>query len=157
MLAEIPELTAIQVVIHPDDQDLCNNVASTFELPPPVFGGSTRQASVLAGLMALETANPDYVLIHDAARAFATPALIRRAIEAGRETGAAIPALPVIDTIKAVDAAGVILRTVDRNELQGRADAAGLCVQDVARRTGARSAKAAMIFPTTAPWRNGPG
>jgi 2-C-methyl-D-erythritol 4-phosphate cytidylyltransferase/2-C-methyl-D-erythritol 2,4-cyclodiphosphate synthase len=118
LLAGIPEVTAIQVVIHPDDQDLYNHVASAFDLPPPVFGGSTRQDSVLAGLMALETANPDYVLIHDAARAFATPALIQRAIEAGRETGAAIPALPVIDTIKAVDAAGVILRTVDRNELR---------------------------------------
>jgi len=118
ILSGIPELKAIQVVIHPDDQDLYNDAAGSFELPPPVFGGSTRQESVLAGLVALETAKPDYVLIHDAARAFATPALIRRAIEAGKTTGAAIPALPVIDTIKAVDANGVILRTVDRNELR---------------------------------------
>ena len=118
LLVGIAELNTIQVVIHPDDLNLYNDVAVEFGLPPPVFGGSTRQESVLAGLMALEAADPDYVLIHDAARAFATPALIRRAIEAGRETGAAIPALPVIDTIKAVDADGVILRTVDRNELR---------------------------------------
>jgi 2-C-methyl-D-erythritol 4-phosphate cytidylyltransferase/2-C-methyl-D-erythritol 2,4-cyclodiphosphate synthase len=118
LLAGIPELRAIQVVIHPDDQDLYQNVAGSFELPSPVFGGSTRQESVLAGLMALETANPDFVLIHDAARAFASPDLIRRAIQAGSESGAAIPALPVTDTIKAVDAKGVILRTVDRNDLR---------------------------------------
>ena len=118
ILSGIPELKAIQVVIHPDDQDLYQADAESFDLPPPVFGGSTRQESVLAGLMALEAAKPDHVLIHDAARAFATPALIRRAIEAGRQTGAAIPALPVVDTIKAVDANGVILRTVDRNELR---------------------------------------
>ena len=118
LLTEIPGLKAVQVVIHPDDQELYQNVAGSFELPPPVFGGSTRQESVLAGLVALEAANPDYVLIHDAARAFATPDLIRRAIEAGKKAGAAVPALPVIDTIKVVDAAGVILRTVDRNELR---------------------------------------
>jgi 2-C-methyl-D-erythritol 4-phosphate cytidylyltransferase/2-C-methyl-D-erythritol 2,4-cyclodiphosphate synthase len=118
VLAGIADISVIQVVIHPDDLDLYHEAAAAFDLPPPVFGGSTRQESVLAGLMALEVAEPDYVLIHDAARAFATPALIGRAIEAGRASGAAIPALAIVDTIKAVDAAGVILRTVDRNELR---------------------------------------
>ena len=42
------------------------------DLPAPVMGGATRQASVLAGLNALERAEPDFVLIHDAARPFAT-------------------------------------------------------------------------------------
>lgn len=118
LLSGIPELSTIQVVIHPDDKDLYEEAVHGFVLPPPVSGGATRQDSVLAGLMALEAAKPDYVLIHDAARAFATPTLIRNAMEAGKRSGAAIPALPVIDTIKQVDADGIILRTVNRDELR---------------------------------------
>ena len=114
----IPEITTVQVVIHPDDQDLYKEAANGFDLPVPVFGGSTRQESVLAGLAAFEAAKPDYVLIHDAARAFASPELIVRAIQAGRQSGAAIPALLVTDTIKMVDAAGTIQRTIDRDQLR---------------------------------------
>ena len=118
LLSGVPGLSTIQVVIHPDDIDLYEEAATGFILPPPVSGGATRQDSVLAGLMALEAAKPDYVLIHDAARAFATPTLIRNAMEAGKRSGAAIPALPVIDTIKQVDADGIILHTVNRDELR---------------------------------------
>jgi len=51
-------------------------------LGPPVIGGATRQQSVLAGLEALAAAEPDIVLIHDAARPFPSVDLVARAIEA---------------------------------------------------------------------------
>src|SRR5512139_1989146 len=111
-------LSLVQVVIHPDDRDLYDVAARGFDLPPPVPGGETRQASVLAGLAALEPERPTHVLIHDAARPFASPALVARAIEAARTTGAAIPALRIADTVKTVDADGRIAGTADRDTLR---------------------------------------
>jgi 2-C-methyl-D-erythritol 4-phosphate cytidylyltransferase/2-C-methyl-D-erythritol 2,4-cyclodiphosphate synthase len=108
----------LQVVIHPDDRELYDEAAQGFALPPPVAGGETRQASVLAGLTALEVRKPDQVLIHDAARPFATPDLIERAILAARTTGAGIPALRITDTVKTVSADGHIIGTADRDTLR---------------------------------------
>ena len=71
-----------------------------------------------AGLEALEPRKPDIVLVHDAARPFATPALVARAIAAAQETGAAVPALPVTDTVKAVDDAGFVAQTLERARLR---------------------------------------
>jgi 2-C-methyl-D-erythritol 4-phosphate cytidylyltransferase/2-C-methyl-D-erythritol 2,4-cyclodiphosphate synthase len=108
----------LQVVIHSDDRALYDEAVQGFDLPPPVAGGETRQASVLAGLAALEATKPDIVLVHDAARPFASPALIARAIEAASGSGAAIPALPVTDTVKTVDAKGHVTGTADRDALR---------------------------------------
>jgi 2-C-methyl-D-erythritol 4-phosphate cytidylyltransferase/2-C-methyl-D-erythritol 2,4-cyclodiphosphate synthase len=58
------------------------------------------------------------VLIHDAARPFASAALITRAIEAATATGAAVPGLPVSDTVKAVDAGGRVTETLERGRLR---------------------------------------
>ncbi len=65
-----------------------------------VTGGSTRQQSVQNGLAALRAAKPDIVLIHDAARPLISQQLITDLCNAAIESGAAIPALPVTDTIK---------------------------------------------------------
>jgi 2-C-methyl-D-erythritol 4-phosphate cytidylyltransferase/2-C-methyl-D-erythritol 2,4-cyclodiphosphate synthase len=83
-----------------------------------VFGGATRQASVCAGLEALAPHRPDVVLVHDAARPFASPALIARAISAAQAGGAAVPVLPLRDTVKRVDSAGRIEETLDRSVLR---------------------------------------
>jgi 2-C-methyl-D-erythritol 4-phosphate cytidylyltransferase/2-C-methyl-D-erythritol 2,4-cyclodiphosphate synthase len=111
-------VSLVQPVIHPDDAGLFAAAARGLALLPPVSGGTTRQASVRAGLEALAAVDPDVVLVHDAARPFASPALIARAIAAAAETGAAIPAIPVADTVKAVDAAGVVTGTIDRTQLR---------------------------------------
>ncbi len=118
MLVEHPEVGVIQPVIHPDDVDRFRAIGSNDDILPPVFGGSTRQASVRAGLEALSARNPDIVLIHDAARPFASQALISRAIETAARTGAAVPGLRVSDTVKTVDADGTVERTLDRNALR---------------------------------------
>jgi 2-C-methyl-D-erythritol 4-phosphate cytidylyltransferase/2-C-methyl-D-erythritol 2,4-cyclodiphosphate synthase len=88
------------------------------KIDPPVHGGTTRQQSVRAGLEAIEPAKPDLVLIHDAARPLASSLLLTRAIESAAKNGAAIPALPVADTIKRVDDTGRVSETLDRTMLR---------------------------------------
>jgi 2-C-methyl-D-erythritol 4-phosphate cytidylyltransferase/2-C-methyl-D-erythritol 2,4-cyclodiphosphate synthase len=83
-----------------------------------VNGGATRQGSVLAGLEALVPHKPDIVLIHDAARPFVSPEVISRAIVAANKTGAAIPVVPVTDTIKQVTDSGDIIATPERAALR---------------------------------------
>jgi 2-C-methyl-D-erythritol 4-phosphate cytidylyltransferase/2-C-methyl-D-erythritol 2,4-cyclodiphosphate synthase len=113
-----PDIAMVQPVIHPDDVDLFRSAAAGLDLREPVFGGATRQASVRAGLEALSAGRPDLVLIHDAARPFASAALIARGIAAARVSGAAIPALAVADTVKTVDASGVVTGTIERAQLR---------------------------------------
>jgi 2-C-methyl-D-erythritol 4-phosphate cytidylyltransferase len=83
-----------------------------------VEGAASRQASVAAGLAALPP-EVDVVLVHDAARALASPDLVRaveRAVRSGHR--AVVPGLPVADTIKqvgpVVDGAAPVVATVDR-------------------------------------------
>ena len=106
---------AVQPVIHADDAELFTRATSGLNVLPAVRGGVTRQGSVRAGLEALTGRHPDIVLVHDAARPFASAALIRRAIDAIGESQAAVPALPVSDTVKQVDAAGRVTDTLDRS------------------------------------------
>jgi 2-C-methyl-D-erythritol 4-phosphate cytidylyltransferase/2-C-methyl-D-erythritol 2,4-cyclodiphosphate synthase len=118
IFAEAGNVGLVQPVIHVEDVNLYRAVVDGIDLLTPVFGGATRQASVRAGLEALAPHAPDIVLIHDAARPFASAALVASAIAAAEHTGAAIPALPVTDTIKSVDAAGLVKTTLDRNGLR---------------------------------------
>ncbi|MGA8970975.1 MAG: bifunctional 2-C-methyl-D-erythritol 4-phosphate cytidylyltransferase/2-C-methyl-D-erythritol 2,4-cyclodiphosphate synthase [Pseudolabrys sp.] len=116
--AEAPKVAFVQPVIRPEDLALVRTLTSGMNILAPVSGGPTRQASVRAGLEALLPRSPDIVLIHDAARPFASANLIARAIEAAEKTGAAIPALPVTDTVKRVDQAGTVEATLDRNSIR---------------------------------------
>jgi 2-C-methyl-D-erythritol 4-phosphate cytidylyltransferase len=94
-------------------------VGSTAQLVPGaavVPGGAMRQESVRRGLAALGP-DVDIVLVHDAARAFTPAVVIARVVAAiGSGADAAIPVLPVSDTIKRVDA-GVVVDTLDRATL----------------------------------------
>jgi len=79
------------------------------------LGGAQRQDSVKEGLRKLKDC--DWVIIHDGARPFLTLDLIQNGLEAARETGAAIAAVPVKDTIKLADDVGLITETLRRNKL----------------------------------------
>jgi len=105
-------------VIRPEDRALFEAATAKLAVLPPAHGGATRQASVRAGLEALASREPGIVLVHDAARPFATAALVARAIDAAEATGAAVPGLPVTDTVKSVDAQGFVERTLDRSALR---------------------------------------
>lgn len=90
-------------------------------LPPApvqvVVGGAERTDSVRAGIAAAPDAGA--YLVHDAARALTPPELIAR-VAAELHTGsqAVVPALPVVDTVKSVDDAGVVTGTPDRARLR---------------------------------------
>jgi 2-C-methyl-D-erythritol 4-phosphate cytidylyltransferase/2-C-methyl-D-erythritol 2,4-cyclodiphosphate synthase len=118
MFVEHGNVGLVQPVIRREDLDLYRSDAANINTLRPVFGAATRQGSVRAGLEALQPSKPDIVLIHDAARPFASTALVSRAIAAATKTGAAIPGLPVTDTVKTVDAAGFVDQTLDRNSLR---------------------------------------
>jgi len=85
-----------------------------------VAGGANRRESVGRALAALaDTGEPDFVLVHDAARALTPPALVVRVVEALRAGhSAVVPVLPLADTVKAVDANGMVLGTPDRAGLR---------------------------------------
>src|SRR6202166_1105404 len=113
-----PQIFAVQPVLNPDDTTVFNDAVSELRHEPPAIGGATRQASVHAGLEALASQKPDIVLIHDAARPFVSAALISRAIDAAGRTGAAVPTVPVTDTIKLIDGSGNVEATPERARLR---------------------------------------
>jgi 2-C-methyl-D-erythritol 4-phosphate cytidylyltransferase/2-C-methyl-D-erythritol 2,4-cyclodiphosphate synthase len=107
-LARHPEIDEVVVALpaaHLDPLPDC----VTRPWPRPVRaveGGARRQDSVARAFAALDAAS-DVVLVHDAARPFASAALVSRMIAAGAECGAAIPAIGVPDTVKiGIDEAG---------------------------------------------------
>ncbi len=112
-------IDAVQVVIHRDDVDAYRASVGTADpkLLAPVHGSSTRQSSVRLGLEALAKYSPDCVLIHDAARPFVGDDAIGRVITALGSSPGAIAAIPLADTLKRADAAGLILDTPDRTGL----------------------------------------
>ncbi|RFZ86583.1 bifunctional 2-C-methyl-D-erythritol 4-phosphate cytidylyltransferase/2-C-methyl-D-erythritol 2,4-cyclodiphosphate synthase [Shinella sp. WSJ-2] len=112
----------IVVVIHPDDAALLE-IARENALPAGdrltvVYGGATRQQSVLAGLEVLAKEEISHVLIQDAVRPFVEPAILERTLAAlSHGARAVLPAVAVADTLKRADANGNIAETVSRSGL----------------------------------------
>jgi len=79
------------------------------------LGGKRRQDSVAAGLSLLS--NCEWVVIHDGNRPLLTEDLIRRGLAEARETGAAVAAIPVTDTIKVAGDDGIVHQTPPRQNL----------------------------------------
>lgn len=99
--AQEPRITHRLVAIHPDDRAHYDAAVAGLNLPAPVMGGDTRQQSVRAGLEALAGVGfQGKVLVHDAARALVSPALIARVIDALKDKPAVVPALPVADSLR---------------------------------------------------------
>ena len=84
---------------------------------PPVVGGARRQDSVRAGLEELPK-DCGWIVVHDGARPFVTPALIEAGLEAAHPTGAAVAVVPAFDTVKRVASDGSVAETLDRAELR---------------------------------------
>jgi 2-C-methyl-D-erythritol 4-phosphate cytidylyltransferase/2-C-methyl-D-erythritol 2,4-cyclodiphosphate synthase len=90
-------------------------LAEASELAPQahvVAGGARRRDSVANGLAACRA---EWVAVHDAARALAPPDLFSRGVQAASATGAAVPILPIVDTIKHV-VDGRVQGTLNRAE-----------------------------------------
>jgi len=109
----------IVLVIRDGMQKAFAELASRFNLNKPfriVTGGAERQDSVWHGLEALPV-TAEVVAIHDAARPCTTEELIMTTVQAADETGAAVAAQPVTDTIKESADGRLIQRTLDRSKL----------------------------------------
>lgn len=96
----------VQVVIHPDDQSLYASATqdiSDGRLNPPVTGGATRAKTTINGLESLEKFEPNFVLIHDAARPFVTHGLIERVITALEGADGVFAGVPLVDALWQVE------------------------------------------------------
>lgn len=114
-----PQVDAVRVAIGSDDAGLYAQATAGLELLAPVTGGMSRQETVKRSLESLNEIAPDRVLIHDAARPLVSAAVIGRVIDALDHCPAALPVLPVVDTLKRV-AGHVVVGEADRAGL-GRA------------------------------------
>lgn len=121
-LAAHPKIDLVIVVVAPESiafvkeelpKYLNSNALSKISL---AAGGSSRQESVFNGLTALEQLQPEFVLIHDAARPFLTHSLIDANLDKVFAHGACTTAIPATDTVKRVED-GLITQTIDRSEL----------------------------------------
>ncbi len=109
----------IGIVGQPADRPEIETILSNISLSKPVkfiHGGATRQESVYNGLQGLP-ATAQHVLIHDGARCLATPDLFDRCATILATCPGLIAAVAVKDTIKVVDAAGIVRSTPDRSNL----------------------------------------
>ena len=120
-LLAAPSVSVVVVAAPPDDvQTVADLVGQHLPGAPVsvVAGGATRQDSVAAALAALP-ADVDVVLVHDAARAFVPPALVEAVVAAVRAGAvAAVPGLPVHDTIRYLADDGTAAQTLDRSRLR---------------------------------------
>ncbi|HVB17425.1 MAG TPA: bifunctional 2-C-methyl-D-erythritol 4-phosphate cytidylyltransferase/2-C-methyl-D-erythritol 2,4-cyclodiphosphate synthase [Stellaceae bacterium] len=111
-----PRMAGVQVVIRDEDRAIFDAAMQGLAVLTPVTGGAERQDSVRLGLEALVPRDPARVLIHDGARPFPDAGLIDRVLDALDRAPAAIPCLPLGDTVKRVED-GLIRETVERSQL----------------------------------------
>jgi 2-C-methyl-D-erythritol 4-phosphate cytidylyltransferase/2-C-methyl-D-erythritol 2,4-cyclodiphosphate synthase len=105
-VAASPSVKGVIVVLAAAELEgsLARELRGRSDVLAVVAGGRTRADSVRAGLAAVE--GETFVLVHDAARPLASPELVEAVMAATRTHGAAIPGLPVADTVKRVEGAG---------------------------------------------------
>jgi 2-C-methyl-D-erythritol 4-phosphate cytidylyltransferase len=120
-VARLPHLRSLVVVAPQDHADPADPLWEGVTLPAGALvvpGGAERTGSVAAGLAALDP-GCDVVLVHDAARALTPLDVFERVVAAVRGGAAGVvPGLPVIDTVKTVDASGRVTGTPDRSVLR---------------------------------------
>jgi 2-C-methyl-D-erythritol 4-phosphate cytidylyltransferase len=106
----------IVLVVNQKSLEACRKLAAGPSTPIDLcLGGKRRQDSVAAGLKKLKDC--DWVVIHDGARPLITKALIEDGLEAAKETGAAVAAVPVTDTIKIAGDDRIVHQTPPRQNL----------------------------------------
>jgi 2-C-methyl-D-erythritol 4-phosphate cytidylyltransferase len=112
-------LDSLILVVPPSHEERCRReILDPFgiSVDAVVPGGEDRQASVYAGLLH-SCPETDLILVHDGARPFVTPGMVRAAVTAAAEFGGAVVAVPVTDTIKAADRDGWLTGTPERGSL----------------------------------------
>jgi 2-C-methyl-D-erythritol 4-phosphate cytidylyltransferase len=115
---QAPSVDAVVVVVPASEIEAARGLlAPVRKLRAVVAGGSRRQDSVLEGLKQAPDGFDGLVLVHDGARPLADVPLVESVCRAARETGAAVPLLGLVDTVKRVRD-GRVIETVNRDELR---------------------------------------
>ena len=116
---EHPAIERICVVARKQDFESLNAMlagrSKGRELAALVEGGAERQDSVWRGIAALQADPPDWVLVHDGARPFCSPALLERVLDGLNKRQAVVPVIPIQDTVRRID--GARSEVVDRSGL----------------------------------------
>ncbi|MCZ8523797.1 MULTISPECIES: 2-C-methyl-D-erythritol 4-phosphate cytidylyltransferase [Paenibacillus] len=116
---KISAVEEIVLVTGREDLQRCSAYAAQYglsKLKHIIPGGKERQDSVHQGLLALD-ASTEWVMVHDGVRPFAHEDHVLACLQRVKETGAAVLAVPVKDTIKVVRQDGTIESTPDRSSL----------------------------------------
>jgi 2-C-methyl-D-erythritol 4-phosphate cytidylyltransferase len=111
------QISQIVVVVSEKNLEQCRRLIADEKWAKPIevcAGGRRRQDSVAAGLKRL---NCQWVVIHDGARPLVTKGLIEEGLKAAQETGAAVAAIPVTDTIKIAGEGMFVHQTPSRQNL----------------------------------------
>jgi 2-C-methyl-D-erythritol 4-phosphate cytidylyltransferase len=111
------EVSTVVLVVSKEDIVHCQSYIEKYgltKISAIVAGGTSRQDSVYEGLQQLDT---EWVIVHDGVRPFVTTKSISHCWRAAEQYGAAVIAVPVKDTIKVADDAGMVLTTPDRSSL----------------------------------------
>lgn len=119
-IADVNTINEIIISTSPDLIDEIKNIVEKYSIEKVkgvVLGGKTRQESVFLALKYINN-NPDFVLIHDAARPLISKEIISDSISTAIAKGACVVAVPVKDTIKSVNmSTNFIKSTLNRQEL----------------------------------------
>ena len=119
VLQGCPAINDIVLVLHKDKMETGKRMVAErglTKVSATCEGGRLRQDSVKKGLE--EVRDCRWVLVHDGARPFLTGKLIDDGIEAVKQTGAAVAAVPVKDTVKEVNGEELVTRTLERGLLR---------------------------------------
>lgn len=115
-LATVPDIGSFVVVAAPEEHERCRALLAPLALPLRLAdAGAERQHSVAAGLAASDE-RCDIIVVHDAARPLVEPEAIAACVAAARESGGAVLATPVADTVKRARD-GAAIETVPREAL----------------------------------------
>ena len=115
-----PGLARTVLSVSAEYLDHARNICRAAGLTRPwevIAGGERRQDTVLAALEHIAPAPPEFIAIHDGARPLVDQPTISRSLEIAAQTGGAVTATPVTDTIKRADSGGLVLDTPDRATL----------------------------------------
>jgi 2-C-methyl-D-erythritol 4-phosphate cytidylyltransferase len=115
-LATLRDLGSFVVVATPEEHERCRVLLAPLALSLRLAdAGAERQQSVASGLAALEP-GCEIVVVHDAVRPLVDPVSIAACVAAAHESGAAMLAIPIADTVKRADG-GIVTATVPREGL----------------------------------------
>jgi len=117
VFGSLPELAGMVLVLPQDFLEEGKKLQASLQKPLRLaIGGLTRQKSVQNGLSLIQN-EADWIIVHDVARPLLDAGMVRRTLDGARDSGAAITAVPISDTVKKGDGSHFVQKTVSRDQL----------------------------------------